>query len=119
MEGCVSILSLLQGFSGERPTPLAGGDTLTPPPPPYICAQALIVLKVGEELRLPELWGGFVRKPQAALLIPGRQLYLDPMHSGVGQTWGEADRAEGHRRAEWQDHPSLASTPFSRSLQHN
>lgn len=118
MEGCVSILSLLQGFSGERPTPLAGGDTLTDPSP-SICAQALIVLKVGEELLLPELWGGFVRKPQAALPSPGRQNHLDPVHSGAGQTWGEAERAAGHRRAEWQDHPSLASTPFSRSLQHN
>lgn len=89
------------------------------PPSPSICAQALIVLKVGEELLLPELWGGFVRKPQAALPSPGRQNHLDPVHSGAGQTWGEAERAAGHRRAEWQDHPSLASTPFSRSLQHN
>lgn len=32
MEGHVSILSLLQGFTGERPTHLTGRDMLTPHP---------------------------------------------------------------------------------------
>lgn len=34
------------------------------------------------------------------------------------KTWGGGDRAAGHRQAERQAHPSLASTPLSRSLQH-
>ena len=33
MEGYGNILSLLQGFSGERPTPWTGGDMLIPPHP--------------------------------------------------------------------------------------
>lgn len=77
MEGRVSILSLLEGFTGERPTHLTGRDMLIPPPP-HICAQAfLIVFKMGEELLLPASWGGAVRKPQAALLSLGRQLHCD------------------------------------------
>lgn len=40
MEGCVSIMSLLQGFSGERPTHLAGRDMLTPNPT-HLCSGLL------------------------------------------------------------------------------